>query len=239
MLQVRNLVTCYGSLPALHGISFEVKRGEIVALVGANGAGKTTTLLTLSGVLPVSAGEILLETVSIVGRAPHEIVRLGLAQVPEGRQIFGRLTVIENLIAGAYIRSDRRGVAEDVARVMERFPRLAERSRQLAGTLSGGEQQMLAIARALMTRPSLLLLDEPSMGLAPLIVEAVFRLIEEINRDGTTILLVEQNARQSLAISHRAYVLAMGRIAKTGTGAALLEDPEIQQAYLGRNRTAL
>ncbi len=236
MLDVQDLVTSYGVIEALKGIRFHVNDGEIVSLIGANGAGKTTTLLTISGVLRPSRGVVTLDGRQISGRRPHTIVRLGVVQVAEGRQIFKRLTVLENLHAGAYIVRSSERVDEDLERVFARFPRLKERAFQVAGTLSGGEQQMLVIARSLMSRPKLLLLDEPSMGLAPVIVDEVFRLIEEINRAGTTILLVEQNANKALQIAHRAYVMATGRIVMEGTGRGLLETEEIQVAYLGRRR---
>ncbi len=236
MLEVEDLVTHYGVIEALKGIRFRVADGEIVALIGANGAGKTTTLLTISGVLRPSRGVVRLDGERISGRRPHAIVRLGVLHVAEGRQIFKRLTVLENLRAGAYVVGSATQVEEDLERVFTRFPRLKERAAQLAGTLSGGEQQMLVIARSLMPRPRILLLDEPSMGLAPVIVEEVFRLIEEINGAGTTVLLVEQNANKALQIAHRAYVMATGRIVMEGTGRELLETEAIQVAYLGRRR---
>ena len=231
LLAVQDLVTAYGSVEALHGISFHVDDGEIVALLGANGAGKTTTLRTISGLLRPRAGEVRFAGERIDTRRAHEIVRLGLTHVPEGRWIFTLLTVDENLRLGAY--AERRVPREALDRVFTQFPRLAERRGQLAGTLSGGEQQMLAMARALMTRPRLLLLDEPSMGLAPVLVRGIFQTIAEINRQGTTVLLVEQNANAALRLARRAYVLATGRIALDGLGAELARNEAVRRAYLG------
>ena len=231
LLAVQDLVTAYGSVEALHGISFHVDDGEIVALLGANGAGKTTTLRTISGLLRPRAGEVRFAGERIDTRPAHEIVRLGLTHVPEGRWIFPPLTVDENLRLGAY--AERRVSREALDRVFTQFPRLAERRRQLAGTLSGGEQQMLAMARALMTRPRLLLLDEPSMGLAPVLVRGIFQTIAEINRQGTTVLLVEQNANAALRLARRAYVLETGRIALEGLGAELARNEAVRRAYLG------
>ena len=231
LLAVQNLVTAYGSVEALHGISFHVDDGEIVALLGANGAGKTTTLRTISGLLRPRAGEVRFAGERIDTRPAHEIVRLGLTHVPEGRWIFTLLTVEENLRLGAY--AERRVSREALDRVFTQFPRLAERRGQLAGTLSGGEQQMLAMARALMTRPRLLLLDEPSMGLAPVLVRGIFQTIAEINRQGTTVLLVEQNANAALRLARRAYVLETGRIALEGLGAELARNEAVRRAYLG------
>ena len=231
LLAVQDLVTAYGSVEALHGISFHVDDGEIVALLGANGAGKTTTLRTISGLLRPRAGEVRFAGERIDTRPAHEIVRLGLTHVPEGRWIFTLLTVEENLRLGAY--AERRVSREALDRVFTQFPRLAERRRQLAGTLSGGEQQMLAMARALMTRPRLLLLDEPSMGLAPVLVRGIFQTIAEINRQGTTVLLVEQNASAALRLARRAYVLETGRIALEGLGAELARNEAVRRAYLG------
>ena len=231
LLAVQDLVTAYGSVEALHGISFHVDDGEIVALLGANGAGKTTTLRTISGLLRPRAGEVRFAGERIDTRPAHEIVRLGLTHVPEGRWIFSLLTVEENLRLGAY--AERRVSREALDRVFTQFPRLAERRRQLAGTLSGGEQQMLAMARALMTRPRLLLLDEPSMGLAPVLVRGIFQTIAEINRQGTTVLLVEQNASAALRLARRAYVLETGRIALEGLGAELARNEAVRRAYLG------
>ena len=231
LLAVQDLVTAYGSVEALHGISFHVDDGEIVALLGANGAGKTTTLRTISGLLRPRAGEVRFAGERIDTRPAHEIVRLGLTHVPEGRWIFTLLTVDENLRLGAY--AERRVSREALDRVFTQFPRLAERRGQLAGTLSGGEQQMLAMARALMTRPRLLLLDEPSMGLAPVLVRGIFQTIAEINRQGTTVLLVEQNASAALRLARRAYVLETGRIALEGLGAELARNEAVRRAYLG------
>jgi len=232
MLGVTNLHVYYGEIHALKGISLTVDNGEIVALLGNNGAGKTTTLKTLSGLLPPREGHVALEGEPLLGVPPHEIVRRGIAHVPEGRRIFNRLTVLENLEMGAYARSDG-SVAHDLERVFTIFPRLSERRAQVAGTLSGGEQQMLAIARALMAAPRLLLLDEPSMGLAPVLVEQIFETILDINRQGTTILLVEQNAAMALSIAHRGYVLETGAIVLSGSAAELQENAEVRRAYLG------
>jgi branched-chain amino acid transport system ATP-binding protein len=231
LLEVRDLVTAYGGIEALHGISFHVEEGEIVALLGANGAGKTTALRTISGLLRPRAGEVRFAGERIDLRPAHEIVRRGLTQVPEGRWIFTLMTVDENLRLGAY--AETRVPREALDRVFTLFPRLAERRSQLAGTLSGGEQQMLAMARALMTRPRLLLLDEPSMGLAPVLVRAIFHTIAEINREGTTILLVEQNANAALGLARRAYVLENGRVALEGPGADLARNEAVRRAYLG------
>ncbi len=233
MLMIENLVTRYGQIEAVKGISLNVAAGEIVALVGANGAGKTTTLLTISGVLSPAHGTIRLRGEIISGLQSHAIMRRGVAQVVEGRGIFAGLSVKENLAVGAYARRDRHEVARDVESMFERFPRLHERRHLPAGTLSGGEQQMLAIARALMSRPAILLMDEPSMGLAPLIVEEIFDLIAVISRAGTTILLVEQNAMRALAVSHRAYIMASGQIVADGASRQLLGDSQLRQAYLG------
>ena len=232
MLRVDTLDVAYGQIRALKGIGLEVGRGEIVALLGNNGAGKTTTLKTISGLLRPTRGGITLEGAPLVGVAPHVIVLKGIAHVPEGRRIFNRLTVLENLMMGAYLRSDA-GIAADLDRVFALFPRLKERLSQVAGTLSGGEQQMLAIARALMLNPRLLLLDEPSMGLAPVLVEQIFDTIADINRQGTTILLVEQNAAMALSIAHRGYVLETGSIVLTGTAAELSDNADVRRAYLG------
>ena len=232
MLKVESLDVAYGEIRALKGVELEVGRGEIVTILGNNGAGKTTTLKTISGLLHPTRGTITLETEPLVGVPPHAIVSRGVAHVPEGRRIFNRLTVRENLTMGAYLRSDT-GIATDLERVFALFPRLAERITQVAGTLSGGEQQMLAIGRALMANPRLLLLDEPSMGLAPVLVEQIFDTISDINRQGMTILLVEQNAAMALSIAHRGYVLETGSIALTGTAAELADNPEVRRAYLG------
>ena len=232
MLKVEALDVSYGEIRALKGVGLEVGQGEIVTILGNNGAGKTTTLKTISGLLHPARGTITLESQSLVDVPPHAIVAKGVAHVPEGRRIFNRLTVRENLTMGAYLRGDS-GVAGDLERVFGLFPRLAERITQVAGTLSGGEQQMLAIGRALMANPRLLLLDEPSMGLAPVLVEQIFDTIIDINRQGMTILLVEQNASMALSIAHRGYVLETGSIALTGTAAELSDNADVRRAYLG------
>jgi branched-chain amino acid transport system ATP-binding protein len=232
VLRVDALHVYYGEIHALKGVTLAVERGEIVALLGNNGAGKTTTLKTISGLLTPRTGGVSLEGHALTGRPPHEVVLKGIAHVPEGRRIFNRLTVRENLLMGAYRRQDG-GIAGDLERVLTLFPRLGERLVQVAGTLSGGEQQMLAIARALMANPRLLLLDEPSMGLAPVLVEQIFQTIDDINRQGTTILLVEQNAAMALSIAHRAYVLETGLVALAGSAGELAENPDVRRAYLG------
>lgn len=233
MLTVDNIHVYYGAIHALKGVSVTVTEGEIVTLIGANGAGKSTTLRTISGLLRVKTGEISFEGKSIAAMAAQDIVKLGISQVPEGRRVFANMSVLENLELGAYIRSDKTDIKKDMDSVFARFPRLAERKSQLAGTLSGGEQQMLAMGRALMSRPRLLLLDEPSMGLAPLLVKEIFSIIKEINETGTTILLVEQNANMALSIAHKAYVLETGRITLSGTSQELLESEAVRKAYLG------
>ena len=233
MLKVENINVYYGAIHALKGISVDVKEGEIVTLIGANGAGKSTILRTISGLLRTKTGNILFEGNSVASMAPEEIVKKGISQVPEGRRIFANMTVEENLELGAYIRSDKPGIRKDIDKVFERFPRLGERRKQIAGTLSGGEQQMLAIGRGLMSQPRLLLLDEPSMGLAPLLVKEIFSIIKEINASGTTILLVEQNANMALSIAHQAYVLETGRITLAGSAKELMESEEVRKAYLG------
>ncbi len=233
MLKVENLVVRYGMIEAIKGLSFEVNDGEIVTLIGANGAGKTTTMHTISGLLRPASGSITLDGVDITKIPAHKIVTMGLAQIPERRRVFASQTVEENLDLGAFTRKDKDGIVHDLARVYELFPRLQERKKQLAGTLSGGEQQMLAMGRALMVKPKILLLDEPSMGLSPLLVKEIFRIIEEINKQGTTILLVEQNAKMALAIANRAYVLETGKITLEGTGKQLAESPQVQKVYLG------
>ena len=233
MLKVENLVVKYGVIEAIKGISFEVGDGQIVTLIGANGAGKTTTLQTISGLVHPQSGKILLNDKDISHEATEKIVRSGLVQVPEGRRVFQQEKVEENLILGAYTRKDKDGIKADLEKVYERFPRLKERHQQLAGTLSGGEQQMLAIGRALMAKPKIMLMDEPSMGLSPLLVREIFSIIREINRDGTTILLVEQNAKMALSIANHAYVLKNGSIVLDGTGEELLRSEEVQKAYLG------
>jgi branched-chain amino acid transport system ATP-binding protein len=233
LLEIRGLQVRYGAIQALHGIDLTVEKGEIVTLIGGNGAGKSTTLRTISGLIRPAAGSILLEGRSLVGLPPHKILRLGIAHAPEGRGIFPELTVDENLAVGAYARKDSREIARDRERALELFPRLRERLRQRAGTLSGGEQQMLAIARALLARPRLLLLDEPSLGLAPQLVMTIFKIVREINEAGATILLVEQNAHMALHVAHRAYVLEVGRIAMSGTARDLAASDEVRKAYLG------
>ncbi|HOP74898.1 MAG TPA: ABC transporter ATP-binding protein [Bacillota bacterium] len=233
MLKVRGLNVYYGNIHALHDCSFEVNEGEIVTLIGANGAGKTTTLHSVSGLIPIHSGEIEFLGKSLREVPANKIVEMGLAQVPEGRRIFANLTVMENLEMGAYIRRDKQGVKQDYEMIFAKFPRLKERYRQVAGTLSGGEQQMLAMARTLMSRPKLMLLDEPSMGLAPLLVKEIFTIIQEINRTGTTILLVEQNANMALAIANRAYVLETGKIVSSGDAKELAASEAVRKAYLG------
>lgn len=233
MLEINNINVYYGAIHALKGVSVSVAEGQIVTLIGANGAGKSTTLRTISGLLKPKEGQIIFEGKSIVGTPAHNIVKLGISQVPEGRRIFANMTVLENLELGAYTRSDSKEIRADMDKVFSRFPRLAERRAQMAGTLSGGEQQMLAMGRALMSRPRLLLLDEPSMGLAPLLVKEIFSIIQEINAAGTTILLVEQNANMALSIAHKAYVLETGRITLSGTAKELAESEAVRKAYLG------
>jgi branched-chain amino acid transport system ATP-binding protein len=241
MLKIKNVNAYYGKVHALKNVSLHLNRGEIVTLIGANGAGKTTLLNTLSALIPAASGEILLEGKGITGLAADRVVSLGLSQVPEGRQVFNPLTVEDNLELGAYLRYRAGGqkgeIAADLERMFLMFPRLKERRRQAAGTLSGGEQQMLAIGRALMARPKLLLLDEPSMGLAPLVVQDIFRVIVRLREEeGTTILLVEQNARAALKVADRGYVLETGKVILEGKGSELLENKEVQRAYLGRDK---
>ena len=233
LIALEGLQVAYGGIRAVKGISLEVQPGELVCLIGANGAGKTTTLRAITGMLHPVAGRIVYEGRDIAGLKPHVISRQGLALVPEGRGVFAQLTIEENLAMGAYARRDRPGVAADVERAFSLFPRLKERRKQTAGTLSGGEQQMLAISRALMSRPKLLLLDEPSMGLAPLMVERIFEVIRSISAEGVTLLLVEQNARLALEVSDRGYVLESGLVTLSGAAASLLHDPRIREAYLG------
>jgi branched-chain amino acid transport system ATP-binding protein len=233
VLSLNDVNVYYGAIWALKGVSLTVGEGEIVSLIGANGAGKSTTLRAISGIVKVSSGQIIFQGEDITKVPAHDIVKRGIAQVPEGRRIFANLSVLENLEMGAYTRNDKKGIKDDLESVLERFPRLKERKNQVAGTLSGGEQQMLAIGRALMTRPSLLLLDEPSMGLAPLLVKEIFSIIKEINQDGTTILLVEQNARMALQIAQRAYVLETGRIVLEGPAKELAQQEDVKKAYLG------
>ncbi len=233
LLKVDGLRAGYGPIDALHDIALTVEPGEIVAMIGANGAGKTTTLMTLSGIIKVRAGTVLFDGHDLTRLPPHQIVKLGLAQSPEGRKIFPRLSVLENLQMGAYTRSDPQGVADDLEKAFAMFPILKERKGQAGGLLSGGQQQMLAIARALMARPKLLLLDEPSLGLAPQIVVQIFNVIRDLNKQGTSILLVEQNARMALKVAHRGYVLETGRVTFTDKASVLLNDPRIRAAYLG------
>ena len=233
MLTVENLNVYYGMIRALKGLSFHVEEGEIVALIGANGAGKTTTLQTISGILQAKSGSVNFQGKEITSVSGNQIVKLGMSHVPEGRRMFSNLTVYENLMMGAYTRKDKKQIAETLEKVYERFPRLQERTRQLAGTLSGGEQQMLAMGRALMAQPRIILMDEPSMGLSPLFVNEIFNIITEVNKQGVTILLVEQNAKKALSIANRAYVLETGRIVNEGDAHALLDDESIKKAYLG------
>jgi branched-chain amino acid transport system ATP-binding protein len=233
LLKVEDLVTQYGAIVALQGISFEVNEGEIVSLIGANGAGKSTTLMTISGVLNPTRGKVIFEGKDIQGRPPHSIVDMGITQCPEGRRIFTRMTVEENLLMGYFSRREEGRPQQAMERVFDLFPRLEERIHQVGDTLSGGEQQMLAIGRALMSQPKLFLLDEPSLGLAPLLVEAVFETIEKVRAQGTTVLLVEQNARAALTMADRGYVLEVGRIVLEGTGKELLQDGRVREAYLG------
>lgn len=233
MLKIDDLHVSYGAVRAIKGISLEVNDGELVSLIGANGAGKTTTLHTISGLVPAESGSIELDGHDLRKTAPNKIIELGLAHVPEGRHVFARMTVEENLMMGAYIVHDKGKIKKQLERVYAHFPRLAERSRQLAGTLSGGEQQMLAVGRALMSRPKLIMMDEPSLGLAPIVVRGIFDIIREINKRGTTILLIEQNANMALQTADTGYVMETGRITLTGTGEELLKNEAVQAAYLG------
>jgi branched-chain amino acid transport system ATP-binding protein len=233
MLELRNVSSGYGAIEALKSINLRIERGEIVTLIGANGAGKSTTLRNITGLVPVKSGEVLFEGQKLNGLPTHKITAMGVSMVPEGRAIFANLTVAENLEMGAYLRTDKAESAKDLDRVYTLFPRLKERRKQLGGTLSGGEQQMLAIGRALMARPRLLLLDEPSLGLAPLLVHTIFTAIDEINKEGTTILLVEQNANAALKHSNRAYVLETGAIVMEGASPQVAADPRVKEAYLG------
>lgn len=233
MLTVEDINVYYGAIHAIKGISLDVPDGEIVALIGSNGAGKSTTLRTISGLMKPKTGKILYEGQDIASVPAHKIVGMGLCQVPEGRHVFANMTVMENLELGAYLRKDKDGIAKDMDDVFKKFPRLLERKDQLSGTLSGGEQQMLAMGRALMSRPKLLLLDEPSMGLAPLLVKEIFNIIKEINESGTTVLLVEQNANMALSIADKAYVLETGRITLSGTAKELASSEAVRKAYLG------
>lgn len=233
MLEVKDLQVYYGVIQALKGISFEVEQGDVVALIGANGAGKTTTLHTITGLLPSKAGNITFEGTDITHVPGYKLVSMGIAHVPEGRRVFASLTVLQNLKMGAYTRNDKKEIEDTIEMIYKRFPRLKERKNQLAGTLSGGEQQMLAMGRALMSEPKLLMLDEPSMGLAPLLVEQIFEIIQSLHKAGSTILLVEQNAQMALQIADRAYVLESGRITLSGTGAELMASESVKRAYLG------
>jgi branched-chain amino acid transport system ATP-binding protein len=233
LLQIDGLHVYYDAIHALQGVSIDVVEGEIVTLVGANGAGKSTILRTISGLVPARSGSILFDGRDVVREKSHAIVALGISHVPEGRRVFSQLTVRENLVLGAYTRSSRQEIAETTERVLQRFPRLKERLKQTAGTLSGGEQQMLAIGRGLMSRPRLLLLDEPSMGLSPILVEEIYDIIEEINATGTTLLIVEQNAQMALSVARRGYVLETGRVVLAGSAQELMDDPAVQEAYLG------
>lgn len=234
MLEVKDLQVYYGVIQALKGISFHVNQGEVIALIGANGAGKTTTLQTLTGILSPKSGSIVFEGKDLTRTPAHKIVEMGMAHVPEGRRVFADMSVYENLLLGAYTRKDKAEIAESLAGVYKRFPRLEERKGQRAGTLSGGEQQMLAMGRALMSRPRIILMDEPSMGLSPLLVKEIFAIIQEVNKQGITILLVEQNAKMALAISDRAYVLETGTITLSGDAQELLNDARVKKAYLGQ-----
>lgn len=233
LLNAEDLMVFYGPVEAIHGVSFHVEEGEIVSIVGNNGAGKTTILKTISGLLPITKGDILWQGKSTKGMGAAALVKAGIAQTPEGRMVFPNSTVYENLLSGAYIRKDKEGIKKDIDRFCERFPILGERRKQKAGLLSGGQQQMLAIARSLMSKPKLLMLDEPSLGLAPVVVAEVYKIIEEIRREGTSILLVEQNAKKALSIADRAYILVTGEVTLSGTGKELLKNDSVRQAYLG------
>ena len=233
MLEVKGLQVYYGVIQALKDVSFEVNQGEVIALIGANGAGKTTTLHTVTGLLPSKAGSIIFEGVDITKMPAHKIVEMGIAHVPEGRRVFAQLSVYENLIMGAYTRKDKKEIAENLENVYKRFPRLKERKTQRAGTLSGGEQQMLAMGRALMSNPKMIVMDEPSMGLSPIFVNEIFDIIEKVSASGTTVLLVEQNAKKALSIADRAYVLETGKIVLSGDAKVLMNDDSIKKAYLG------
>ncbi|MBR5487496.1 MAG: ABC transporter ATP-binding protein [Phascolarctobacterium sp.] len=236
MLKVENLVVSYGGIEALKGISLEVPEGKIVTLIGANGAGKSTLLRSIMGLVKPADGKITYDEKDITGLNSQKIVETGITLVPEGRRVFPNLTVLENLKIGAYMRNDKEGIEKDIRWIYDMFPRLEERSWQMAGTLSGGEQQMLAVGRALMCRPKVLMMDEPSLGLAPLVIKDIFKIIQEINKQGMTILLIEQNANMALKIADIAYVLETGRITMTGSGKELLENPEIKAAYLGKKK---
>lgn len=233
MLEIKDLQVCYGVINAIKGVSFEVNEGEIIALIGANGAGKTTILHTITGLVPAKSGSIMFEGTDLMKTPAHRIVSMGMAHVPEGRRIFQELTVLENLKMGAYTRKDKKEISDTLEMVYKRFPRLEERKSQIAGTLSGGEQQMLAMGRALMSHPKIILMDEPSMGLSPLYVTEIFDIIKEVNAGGTTVLLVEQNAKKALSIANRAYVLETGNIALTGDAKELMNNDSVKKAYLG------
>lgn len=233
MLEVNGLQVYYGVIQALKDVSFEVNQGEVIALIGANGAGKTTTLHTVTGLLPAKHGSIIFEGVDITKMPAHKIVEMGIAHVPEGRRVFSQLSVYENLIMGAYTRKDKKEIADNLEKVYQRFPRLRERKTQRAGTLSGGEQQMLAMGRALMSNPKMIVMDEPSMGLSPIFVNEIFDIIEKVSASGTTVLLVEQNAKKALSIADRAYVLETGKIVLSGDAKVLMNDDSIKKAYLG------
>jgi len=233
LLELEGVDALYGRIQALRSVTIKVDKGEIVALIGSNGAGKTTTLRTISGLMHPATGTIKFDGQEITRTRPSRIVALGICQSPEGRRLFPRMTVVDNLFMGAYTRTDKTGIASDMDRVFKLFPRLQERRSQISGTLSGGVQQMLAMGRALMARPKLMMLDEPSLGLAPILIETIFSIVREINAQGTTVLLVEQNAHKALDVAHRGYVLETGSIVKTGTGKELLESADVQKAYLG------
>lgn len=233
MLSIKDLQVYYGAINAIKGISFDVEQGEIIALIGANGAGKTTTLHTITGLVPAKHGSVMFGGKDLTKTPPHKIVSMGMAHVPEGRRVFAQLSVFENLMMGAYTRKDKAEINESLKMVFDRFPRLNERRNQLAGTLSGGEQQMLAMGRALMSKPSIILMDEPSMGLSPLYVTEIFDIIQEINKSGTTVLLVEQNAKKALSIANRAYVLETGKIVLSGDAKELMNNDSVKKAYLG------
>ena len=237
MLKIENLHVSYGGIKALRGVSLEVPDGKIVTLIGANGAGKSTTLRPISGLVKADSGSVSYDGQELLGKPINKVLETGIAQSPEGRRVFANLTVLENLKAGAYLRKDKDGIEKDIKLVYELFPRLEERNWQLAGTLSGGEQQMLAVGRALMSRPKLLMLDEPSLGLAPLVVQGIFDIIRTVNQQGVTVLLIEQNAHMALKIADSAYVLETGLITKSGTGAELLADESIKEAYLGKKKS--
>ncbi len=233
LLKVKGLQVAYGGIQAVKGIDFEVNEGELVSLIGSNGAGKTTTMKAITGTLPIHAGDIAYLGKSIVGQGPWDLVKQGLAMVPEGRGVFTRMTITENLLMGAYIRNDTAAIKDDMEKVFHTFPRLLERKDQLAGTMSGGEQQMLAMGRALMSRPKVLLLDEPSMGLSPIMVDKIFEVVRDVFAQGVTVLLVEQNASRALSLANRGYVMESGLITMTGPGQDLLNDPKVRAAYLG------